>query len=318
MPSRLTAYIFLLGSSVIWGIAGPVIKHTLQFLPPFNFLFWRFLLTAIFTLPIFLWYIKKHPLKLSWLPQLLVLTIVGTTINLAFVNLGFERTTAIQGTLLTAMTPVFVAIGGVFFLKEHVTRRERFGIGLAIAGTAFSVIEPLLRNGPQTSQNAALGNLILIGYNISWMAYVLLSKKLGKDGPKPFHITSISFLIAPITFLPLALFEKSGLIPFHEIPTAAFSGILYMAAVSGFVGYLFYQIGLSKVETGEADVFNYLHPIWAAPLSILWLGEAITPTFLVGATLIATGVAIAEYRPHLFLLLSRILLKPKLIKTERM
>lgn len=284
---------------MIWGVAGPVIKYTLQFIPPFNFLFWRFLLTSVFTLPIFLWYLRKHPLKVSWLPRLLVLAIVGTTINLSFVNLGFDRTTAIQGTLITAMTPIFVAIGGVLFLREKITGRERFGIALAIAGIIFTVVEPLTRNGSQIAQNKALGNLLLLGYNISWMVYVLLSKTWQYSGLRPFHIISTTFLIAPVTFLPLAALEPKGLLALSTIPPQALGGIAYMAVVSGFLGYLFYQTGLSKIEAGEADVFNYLHPVWAAPLSLFWLGEAITPTFLAGAGLIAAGVLIAEYRPNL-------------------
>ncbi|MBI2268542.1 MAG: EamA family transporter [Candidatus Blackburnbacteria bacterium] len=300
MSPRFAAYLFLLTASLIWGVAGPVIKYTLSYLPPFSFLFWRFLVTAVITLPFFLWYIKKHPISSKFIPRLVALGLLSTTINLSFVFLGFNKTTALQGTLITAMTPVFIAIGGVLFLRERVTRREQLGIALAIGGTIFTVVEPLLRNGFRGAIDTTLGNLFLLGYNLSWMAYVLLSKHWQQEEIRPFHITSIAFFVGAITFLPLAFFETSGKIPrFDLLPLQAILGILYMAILSGFVGYLAYQIGLRKVEAGEADVFNYLHPVWAAAPSILWLGETTSPTFFVGAILIAIGVFIAQYRPRL-------------------
>ncbi|HEB14007.1 MAG TPA: EamA family transporter, partial [candidate division WWE3 bacterium] len=47
----------------------------------------------------------------------------------------------------------------------------------------------------------------------------------------------------------------------------------------------------------EAALFLYLEPVFAAPLAYLWLGESITPTFIIGAAVIAAGVILTEYRP---------------------
>lgn len=298
MNSRLSAYIFLLAASIIWGIAGVAIKYTLQFLNPFEFLFWRFLLTSIITLPIFVWHLKAHPLKLSWFPKIALLGILVTTISLSFVFLGFDRTSAIEGTLLTALSPIFIVIGGVVFLKERVTTQEKLGITLAVFGTIFTILQPLLQDGIKGS--SVLGNMLLVFSNISWMAFVLLSKKWETEGLKPFHITAISFFIGAVTFLPIAAIE-GGITPsLASIPKEAFPGIVFMSVFSSLIAYTAYEVGLSRVEASEADVFNYLYPLWAAPLAFFFLGEVITMPFLVGAGLIATGVAVAEYRPALF------------------
>ena len=39
-----------------------------------------------------------------------------------------------------------------------------------------------------------------------------------------------------------------------------------------------------------------MYPIFAAPLAVLWLGEKITPMFIIGAVIITIGVAIAEIK----------------------
>lgn len=298
MSKRLSAYLFLLLASIIWGVAGVVIKYTLQFLSPFQFLFWRFLLTSIITLPIFIWHLKTHPLKLSWLPKIALLGLLVTTLSLSFVFLGFDRTSAIEGTLLTALSPIFIVAGGVIFLKEKVTNQEKIGITIAVIGTAFTVLQPLLHDGIKGS--SVLGNTLLLLSNISWMAFVLLSKKWEGQGLHPLHITSLSFFIGTVTFLPIAAIEGGVTPSLAQIPTQALPGIFFMSIFSSLIAYTAYEIGLSRVEASEADIFNYLYPLWAAPLAFLWLGELITIPFLLGAATIALGVAIAEYRPALF------------------
>ncbi|MAG59599.1 hypothetical protein CMO96_02300 [Candidatus Woesebacteria bacterium] len=299
MSTRLTAYILLLLSSIIWGASGPIIKFTLDFTTPFNFLFWRFLLVAVVATPIFLWYIKRHPIKTQWLPKIIFLGFLATTINLSLVFFGFERTSAIQGTLLASIAPIFVVTGGIIFLKEKVTRREQIGISLAFLGTIFIVLEPLLQQGVFITNDMVLGNFLLILANLSWMVFVLLSKNWFEEGIKPFHIVFISFLVGLVSFFPLSIIESSSLPSIANVAPSGILGIAFMAIFAGLIAYTAYEVALARIEASEATVFHYLLPIWAAPLAVLWLGEIITPTFLIGALIIAIGVVIAEYRKGL-------------------
>lgn len=298
MNKRLTAYLLLLTASIIWGVAGVVIKYTLQFVSPFQFLFWRFLLTSIITFPIFIWHLRVHPLKLAWFPKIALLGLLVTTVSLSFVFLGFDRTSAIEGTLLTALSPIFIVAGGALFLKEKVTGQEKIGIAIAVIGTVFTILQPLIQDGIKGS--SVSGNTFLVLSNISWMGFVLLSKKWESEGLKPFHITALSFFIGAVTFLPIAALEAGVTPSLAQIPSAALPGIFFMSVFSSLIAYTAYEVGLSRVEASEADIFNYLYPIWAAPLAFFFLGEAVTTTFLLGAGLIATGVVIAEYRPGMF------------------
>jgi len=51
-----------------------------------------------------------------------------------------------------------------------------------------------------------------------------------------------------------------------------------------------YQLGIKTVEVSEAEVFNYLSPIFATPIAFLWLKEPITWSFVLSALIIAVGV----------------------------
>ena len=69
-----------------------------------------------------------------------------------------------------------------------------------------------------------------------------------------------------------------------------------MAFLSGIVGYALWIKGQKSIEVSEAGLFAYLTPIFGAPLAVWWLGEKITPIYIIGALIITLGVFIAEYK----------------------
>lgn len=305
--NRLLAYLAMLLTVAIWGVAGPVIKVTLRDIQPFTFLALRFFINAIVIAPILLLYLKsssRQTIKLSDVPRLFLLTLLGTTATLSLIFLGLDRTTALDATLIIATAPIFIVIGGslvcikgVVCLHERVTRLEKIGLAVALAGVGIAVAQPILEEGIFARQNL-LGNLLVLGSNFTWAAFTLLAKEDFKRFT-PFLITTFSFIFGFLTFLPLALIENPDLpLAISHLPLAALSGVLYMSLLSSVVAYFLYAWGVSKIEASEAALFLYLQPIFAAPFAYLWLGEKITSAFLLGAAVIATGVILTEYRPH--------------------
>ncbi|MDP3994763.1 MAG: EamA family transporter, partial [bacterium] len=73
-------------------------------------------------------------------------------------------------------------------------------------------------------------------------------------------------------------------------------GVLFMALISGNLAYSLWIKGQKTIEIGEAALFNYLYPVFAIPLAILWLKETVTIPFVIGAIIIVIGVFIAEIK----------------------
>ncbi len=293
--NRATAFLILTTVSFLWGIASPVIKYTLNFITPYSFLFWRFLITSIIFLPFFIFFVRKHPLHLNELPMLAFLGFLGTPLTLILLFLGYQTTTSIDGVLISATAPIFITVGGVIFLKEKVTGRERIGLAIAILGSLVAVIQPLLETG--LLKGAFEGNLLVFGSVISWTVFTLLSKDQFKKY-HPFVITAFSFFIGLIVIVPLFFAKQlnNGLSLVGSLNYSAFPGILYMSVFSSFIAYTLFEYGLSLIEASEATLFAYLQPIFAAPVALFWLKEKITLPFLLGAVLISLGVIVAETR----------------------
>lgn len=304
--SRKLAYLALLITAIIWGIAPPVIKYTLRFLSPFAFLFYRFLLASIIIAAPTILKLKKIKLNLrDWLLYLF-LGFLCTPLNLILLFLGIQKTTAIDASLISIISPILVIIGGVLFLDEKVNKTERIGIIITIAGTIITMVQPFFENNINIGRSI-FGNFLVFLGTLVWVAFTLLAKKNHRDRLDPLVLTGLSFWVGLITMIPLFLYERLALNdylksiflttqPIFFLDPRALPGVLFMAIFSSIVAYFAYIYGLTKIEASEATIFTYLQPIFAVPIAVIFLKETLSLAFIFGSVLIILGVFICEYR----------------------
>lgn len=295
-PYRLHAYGLMIIVALIWGIAGPIIKYTLGEIPALPFLTYRFGLSAIFALILMLTTSLRLPKNVN-LWQLLLYSFLTSTVSLGLLFFGLENTTVLDVILISAVSPLLVALAGVIYLKEHVTMREKIGMGIAFLGTILTIVEPILRSGIGIGQ--LKGNILVLCYLLTSAWSAVLAKKLIREGTHEMTLTNYSFIVGFITILPITVIFY-GLGPLAQsISTLTLpyhAGVWFMAFVSGTLAYTLWAKAQKTIEIGEAGLFAYLSPIYAAPLAVFWLKESITPVFVLGGIFIAIGVFIAEFK----------------------
>jgi drug/metabolite transporter (DMT)-like permease len=296
-PARLRAYLLLLAVVVIWGIAPSVIKFALGELPPFLFLAYRFFITTLVLLP---FYLASKNKGFAWSDLILVIivSLLGSTLNLGLLFYGTNLTTSLDSSLISATSPILVIIAGVMFLGDRVTRREKFGVFITILGTIIIAFQSFFEFGTPV-EHSVLGNVLIFLSNVAFAGYLILSKKALRKGISPFTITFMMFLIGLITTIPLAINESgaANLIPkLMSISLPAQLAVIYMALFSGALAYILYQKAQKSIEASEASVFNYLPPIVTAPVATLWLHEKLTIPYVIGSIVIALGVFLAEWK----------------------
>lgn len=296
--ARTKAYLLLILVSIIWGLAGPVIKLTLAGIPTLPFLTYRFLLSSLAAVIIFSVTGVHLPRDKKTLFEILVYAFLTSTVALGLLFFGLEKTTVLDMTLISAVNPLIIALAGVVLLNEHLTRREKLGMTIAFAGTMLTIFEPLLQNGIDGSQLS--GNLLVLLSLFVNTASAILVKKLMRKGISPITLTSISFIVGFLTTTPFAL-SASGpelVQVISSLPLSYHLGVAYMALLSGNLAYVLWARAQKTIEVGEAGLFAYLYPIFSAPLAVWWLKEKITLPFILGALVIALGVYLAERRPR--------------------
>lgn len=295
-PVRKRAYIELLIVSLIWGVATPVIKYTLEGFSPAIFLTYRFFISSVIAAIFFIFVRIKFPKD----PKTIIYTIINgfllTTVGLGFLFLGMDKTNSIDANLISAMAPVTIAIAGIIFLKEHVTKRESIGLLIALAGTFITIVEPVFKNG--MSFAGLTGNLLVFAYVIFTTISAILSKKVLRGGVDSSTITHSSFIIGFLSLIPFTLPQivSSNFQVITSIPLSYHLGVFFMAIFSGTLAYILWHRAEKSIEVSEVGIFSYLYPIFGIPLSIVWLNEKITLPIIIGSVIIAIGVFLAEYK----------------------
>lgn len=283
--SRFKAYSFLLLNAALWGFAAPIIKYSLNFATPSQFLFFRYLLATIIFFPIVLLYRSRNHRKIN-LKLTLLLALLGTPLTLLPLFYGLSATTSIEASILESSSPIFVILGSLIYLKEYVSKKEWSGVLIAVAGTLLLAAQPLFA-GSRVGSLSIQGNLLIILADIVWAGFLILSKKEHVD---PIILSFTSFLVSIPFFFTTMLFEGADL----SLNSAAVPGILYMAIGGSIIAFWAYQEGQRLIEASEAAIFTYLKPAFSIPLSLLWLKEPITPLTVLATLTIISGVYLSE------------------------
>lgn len=296
MSARTKAYLYILIAIIIWAVAGPVIKYSLGFLDTITFLTIRFGLTSLILVPYWLWNErhKKHlfpPLTTSDWILLVISGLMATTIQLTLLFWGFEKTSAIEGTLISSVAPIFVALAGHHFLNEKITRREQIGMTIALVGT-FIVV------GLPKNITNLWGNILVLLANAAWVAEAILTKKLLRHNLSPLFLTMFSFFIGFLSITPIYFLTSSYRLTPSSLSINSIFGLAYMTLLSGIAAYWLFLKGQKSIETSEANTFIYLQPLFATPLGFLWLHEEININFLLGGLVVAVGVILAMIKSH--------------------
>lgn len=294
---RKLAYAALLINTLVWGAAAPIVKPALSFITPEHFLFYRFLIASVISLPFVLILIRNAKLKFKDVVSIILLELVGTTLILLLTYHALSLTSALDASLIYATAPVFVTLAGIIFLHEHETKTEWKGLFVALAGTMFITVGPLLTMGGSVTSGSFKGNALMLLQNIVWAGYLIIAKRVYRK-LSLLLVTGISFWVGLASFFLLS--SPSGnplatILTDLAIPQVFFA-VLYMAIFGSIIGATTYLFGQNLIEVSEASVFTYLQPLVALPLSVLWLLEPLSWMTVLGTALITVGVFLAEFK----------------------
>lgn len=305
MSTRYQAYGWLLLNTILWGAAFASVKPALEFTTPIRYLFYRYLVAVIFSLPI-LWHYRHTLLgKKNSVWQISKIEIIGTTLALWLLYAGLQLTTTIHANFLAITTPLFITAGGIWLLKEKQEKHEWIGLAVSFLGTVLLTLFAQTNGHTsiwQISSLAILGGILILLSNLANMFYFPFAKKAYKKLPK-FYVTTISFYVGVISFFLLSLGEvgfsvtKLFLVMQSDLqhPSVWFAAV-YMAVFGSILGLTAYIKGQHLIETSEASLFYYLQPIVALPLGIYFLDEKTSVRELISFAIVVAGVFIAQKR----------------------
>lgn len=295
LSQRHLALLAMTVCAIIWGASLIVAQNALKTVNPLSFIWFRFLLVAVFSFPLALYALFKRVFTKR---QLLIFALIECTNILAmwFLFRGLEATNALYSAFFVELRPLFVTLGGIFFLKEKEETHEWLGLFIAAIGSLIIVISPLLFISKLSALALLPGILLLLFSNTFNMVDMLSIKKNYHNLPKLPLLSILALIDFMISSTLLAVTRTSVSLP-HLVQPSVLLPTLYMAIIVSVIatGLLFFS--LDRLEASEAEVFNYLKPFIYIPLAILVLGEQPTLIQIIGLGFIISGFIIANKKP---------------------
>jgi drug/metabolite transporter (DMT)-like permease len=232
--------------------------------------------------------------KISWKvdredrKRLILLGFLGIPLNQFPYLYGIGFTTAANGALLYATTPVLVMVLSAFLLKESVTMRKVAGILLAFGGVVIVIFE----RGLDFSSEYTYGNVIIFIGVVAWAYFTVLGRPLIlKYGA--LKTTCLAMIIGTAMFFPVGL-AGAILNPIHGLSGADWIGILYLGIGTSIVGYVLWYYAIGRMEVSKAAVFANGQPVLATILAVIFLDYTVTGNFVVGGVMTLTGVILTQ------------------------
>lgn len=271
----------------IWGGMYVVSKVVLEVIPPFSLLAIRLILGAG-TLGAVILFRRGSRLTPRQMRDSFLVGIVGYGISLGFQFVGTKLSTASNGALVTSATPAFVLLFAPFLLREKATSRGWIALGIASLGV-LAVIDPRTAD---FSSSLFMGNLSLLAAALTWALYSVLVRKVTRAAD--LLASSAVMLLGGIpSSLLFGLFEirSQGI---GEFTIGIIGGIIFLGVVSTALAMFLWNYAFAELPAAAASLTFFAQPIVGTILGWFFLGEKITPLFMLGGVMIGIGILVSS------------------------
>lgn len=284
----------LIAAMAIWGLNVAAVKVLTGVFDPITLAALR-MLVACAALSIFvLW--KGHRLPSMSLRRgtaIVICALLMVYLNQILFVEGLTRSTATNGALIMALSPLVSALLAAVAFRERLSASRLFGVALGFVGVAAVVLS---HPGAGLS-TAGVGDLMLVASVISFAAGGAIVQRLARH----MHTATISWAIYLVGAALLTL--HAGL----EAPAldvaALFPGwrpwvfILFSGVMATALSNLVWNHAISRIGVARTAVFLYWVPVFGVAFAALLLGERLTLWHLFGFLAVMCGTYLGTRRP---------------------
>ncbi len=281
LPLRDIALILVV--TLCWAFNLVVIKFTIQSISPLTLGAIRFLFVA-FPLIFFI----KRP-KVAFNKLLLMGLILGVA-KFSLLFLGIQKGISVGMCALTLQTQViFTAIISCIFFGTRLSKREIFGIFLALCGVAMLGIQAI-------SVSTTTGFVLVLLSALSWGISNNISRTF--KGVNILQLTVWMSLIPPIPYFllsqilegPNVFFESLHNFGLMEILATAY--IIIAATLFGLTGWTWL---MRQHNPAKVSIYGLLIPVFSLFFGWLCLGEHLSNLDILACTVVFLGLVINQW-----------------------
>ena len=288
--------LLLLLMIVIWGSNFSVVKYALRDFPEVSFNALRLIIaSAVFLAAIATVRARANagvrppepPVTRREWGSLVFLGVIGTGFYQLLFLAGVARTSVANSSLIFGCTPVAVAIMSSIAGHDRLTWTRWAGAALS-----FSGIYTLVGLGAELSTATLAGDALIFGAMLCWSVYSVAAQPLLRRH-SPLIVTGWAMVSGTVLYLAFAIVPLLRT-DWSRISTFSWVLMIASALLALAFSYIVWYTAVQKIGSARTAIYSNLTPIVAMIVAALWLGEPITSTQVLGATLILSGIALTR------------------------
>jgi drug/metabolite transporter (DMT)-like permease len=289
-PLDLRGTVLALILAAIWSANPLAVKIGLADAPPFRLAWMRFLLGGLAILA-YAWWTRHrgvfdvHPgeWRVLWSLGLLFAVQIG------LMNVGIARTTATHAAVLVNSYAVHTVVLAHFFIPgDRLTVPKLGGIAIAYLGIVLLFARDFsFQNGTLVGDLIVSASALLLGERIVYMARAV--QRLD-----PIKMLVFQAAIGSACFFLVSTWWEAGEPTRYTAPLAA--SLLYQGVVVAGFNFVMNMRLLQISRPSALATCALTTPIFGVLASAAITGEALTPTLLLSALMVAAGIGLATRR----------------------
>ncbi len=282
MTPRRLGLAALAGASAIWGGMYVATAALMRTTPPLVVLELRELIAALVLVPVARRRGRVRLARADWW-RLVLTSVVGFTVSIGLQLEGTHVAGAALGSLITASSPVVIALLGVVWLGERLSLVRLLAIVVAVGGVA------LIAGRPPGGAHVSIGVLELSGAALAWSVYTVSSAELTRRYGA-LSIVARSTAIGAVSSAPLAI--VSALRAAHPLPSGsvAWAEVAYISVAGMAVAFWLWNWGFRVVDAAAGGAMLLAQPLVGVLLGVALLDEPTSASLVVGGLLVMVGV----------------------------
>jgi len=279
--NKITAVVFLVGSTIMFGLSFVSIKISMEVFPPLSMAFYRFLIACLILYPMLRKMSPGENLKKEHLPLMAFSGILGITIYFFFENNGVLRISSNDASIIIAIMPVAAAVGERIFLKKKLSP-------ISLAAIIASILGIYIIIGGKLEGGSISGYLYMVGAIVSFSIFMIITKPLFRSY-SGIAVTFYQSLFGTLAFIPFLWLETvnwsqlNGNIIFH---------FLFLAIGCSAIANFMYIYALSNLSVATTAIFMNLIPVFTFIFSYFIFGDTLSLLQLFGAAVVIASVTV--------------------------
>ncbi len=289
LSSRSKAILLALFVTMLWSSSIILIKKFLVDVPPLTFTGIRYMLAFLFLLPGLLKR-RSEVRRLSafdW-RYLVILGLVYYTITQGGQFMALVYLDAITMSLLLSFTGPMVAVLGLIFLKERVSRLQWIGMAIFLAGVLVYFLP--VTTLPKSVLGLGLALFTMVANSVAAVMGRGVNRSQRLD---PMVVTGISMGIGAVVLLAGGV-AIQGLPPLN---IKVWMLLLLIAGLNTAFAFWIWNRTLQSLTAMESSMINNSMLIQITLLAWIFLGESISPIGLIGLIVAVVGLFLVNWQP---------------------